>query len=86
MFPILEQMSESPEHLDVRVGEGAPDGDASRSRRPWLGIHFECCNVYARVWRNKSATAYVGFCPQCARKIRLAIGSGGTDERFFSAW
>lgn len=49
-------------------------------------VYFECCRVYQRVYRNKLGTAYVGWCPKCARKIEVGIGPGGTDCRSFTAW
>jgi hypothetical protein len=56
------------------------------SARPWLGLQFECCGVYSRIYRNREATAYTGFCPRCARPVRVKIGEGGTNSRMFRAW
>lgn len=61
--------------LDASAGQG----------RPWISVHFECCNAYARIYRNKAGTAYVGWCPGCARKVTVRIGPGGTTTRFFRA-
>jgi hypothetical protein len=41
--------------------------------------------VYTRVYINRDETAYVGYCPRCAKKIELTIGPDGTDARFFKA-
>lgn len=63
-------------------------GDASqldRPRRPFIGIQFQCCRTYARIYRNAEMTAYVGNCPRCAGRIEVPIRHGGGSARFFSA-
>jgi hypothetical protein len=59
-------------------------GQSDKSARPFVGVQFECCSIYARIYRNAAATAYVGNCPRCAKKIELKIGPGGSDSRFFT--
>ena len=54
--------------------------------RPFLGIVFECCHVYGRIYRNWDASAYEGRCPRCLAKVRVRIGEGGTSQRFFTAY
>ncbi len=58
---------------------------ASLRGRPWIGIRFDCCGTYTRVYRNADGTAYQGRCPCCLRTARLSVGPGGTDARFFVA-
>ena len=54
-------------------------------KRPFLGIWFECCHVYGRLYKNSQGTAYVGRCPKCLRPVSVRIGTGGegTNRRFF---
>jgi hypothetical protein len=51
--------------------------------RPYISMFYECCNVYARIYKNKAGTAYVGWCPRCARQVYLKVGEGGVDCRMF---
>lgn len=61
------------------------DDNPSPSQRPYLGIQFDCCGLYARIYKNKAGTKYVGWCPKCMRKIEVKCGDGGTGQRFFRA-
>jgi len=91
-------MSDDPSYiLDIsglKLGNSAPDaahagardadGTDARGRR-WIGVQFECCGVYSRIYRNPAGTAYLGFCPRCQRRVNVAIGPGGTNARMFRA-
>ena len=56
---------------------------AKREERPYLGVMFKCCKVYSRIYMNKQKTAFVGWCPRCAKPMRVKISPDGTDARFF---
>jgi hypothetical protein len=75
------------EHLDLSSDPGPGEANESpQAARRFLGVHFHCCHLYARVYVNRESTAYVGHCPGCGRRVDFRISPGGTDERFFSAY
>ena len=52
-------------------------------RRSFLGMTFECCDIYGRLYRDPDAHQYRGQCPRCGRVVIVPIGPGGTEARFF---
>ncbi|MCL2743456.1 MAG: hypothetical protein FWE67_06375 [Planctomycetaceae bacterium] len=69
-----EQLQNTPQ--DVQPG----------TARKYVGVRFNCCGVYIRVYVNKEGTAYEGRCPKCFKPVRLKIGPGGTSSRMFEAY
>ncbi len=67
---------------DGRDRDPAP---RAASPRRFIGIYFECCGVYARVYRRDDQDAYHGRCPRCLRAVTVRVGPGGTRARFFRA-
>lgn len=59
--------------------------EKNEKKSNFLGIMFNCCNAYGRIYKNKEGTAYVGRCPRCMRNLKVPIGEGGTNQRFFNA-
>lgn len=62
-----------------------PQGEGQAQGRKYVGVKFNCCGVYTRIYVNKDGTAYEGRCPKCYKPVRLKIGPGGTNQRIFEA-
>jgi hypothetical protein len=79
-------MPEEPDYiLDLSGCETPSASDADDQTRPWIGVNFDCCGVYARIYRNREGTLYIGRCPRCLAKVEVRVGRGGTDQRIFRA-
>ncbi len=61
-----------------------PDQPAAESR-PYIGILFECCGIYARLYRRPDRMVYQGRCPKCLRSVRVRVGRDGVNSRLFRA-
>jgi len=87
----MQHMRDVRDILDIagRGGGGETPGGGGNSRkgaaigRPWLSVWFNCCQTYARIYRNREKTAYEGRCPRCGCDVRARIGPGGTSRRTF---
>ena len=81
------EAKDTPEAAGGAAGTGDGDGvgAAGLRGRPWLAIHWRCCSVYSRVYRDAGGDGYHARCPRCARPLHIAVGEGGTDSRFFEA-
>ena len=77
-------MPNDPRDYRVEISGMAPsEGPEQSTSRPFLSVHFACCSVYCRVYRNPEGTAYAGRCPKCGRAVTFLVGAGGTDRRSF---
>jgi hypothetical protein len=79
----LDLSSDPPPQRGRDTSHAKGRSEDTRSRR-YVGVHFNCCDVYTRIYINRQQTAYVGHCPRCSRRVELKIGPGGTDARFFT--
>ena len=69
------------------MSETAPQASQPEmGRNKFLGVHFRCCNIYRRVYRNRNGTGYEGRCPRCGKQVHIPIGEGGVSNRFFEAF
>ena len=71
--------------LNGMARRAEPDTRRTLRGRPWISVHWRCCEVYSRIYRNRQGTAYVGYCPRCARPVRVKVGPHGTSTRMFEA-
>ena len=83
-------MTDTPDYyIDIPgLEDSESPGSAQQSQatgRKWIGVHFECCGAYQRIYRNREGTAYHGYCPRCGRPVHVRVGPGGTDARMFRA-
>ena len=73
------------DRLDISSDPSGPEPQRDAAR-PFLGIHFACCGVYARVYLNRQRNGYDGHCPRCLRPVRFRVGPGGSAARFYTAY
>ena len=75
-----------PSEQDDRPKSRSASASGSGTRpRLYIGILFECCGVYVRVYRRPEQKFYYGRCPKCLRGVRVRVGPSGTSARLFRA-
>ena len=82
-------MSDEPDYiLDINglSESSSSEPDITPEGRAWIGVQFECCGTYSRIYRNPEGTAYKGHCPRCSKPVRVKVGPGGTHSRMFRAY
>lgn len=72
--------------LDLSSGSHTPAEPGNAISRPFISVHFACCNVYCRIYRSMDGTAYRGRCPRCGKSVSFTVAEGGTDARVFRVY
>lgn len=77
-------------YLDVTDDHAGPPGHAAFSEsagheRLWVGVFYECCDAYARVYRRRDEMCYEGRCPECAASVTIRVGPNGIRARILVA-
>jgi hypothetical protein len=63
---------------------GLPPEEREKRGRKFIGVRFDCCGVYARIYFNEKQNGYFGYCPMCHRRVSVRVDpEKGTDSRFF---
>ena len=61
-----------------------PPDDRNKRRKNFIGVEFECCGVYSRIYYSEKHNGYFGYCPLCHRRVRVRVDpEKGVDGRFF---
>jgi hypothetical protein len=53
--------------------------------RRFIGVLFDCCGVYARIYRQPDECVYAGRCPKCLRTLTVHVRPDGSRARIFRA-
>ena len=69
--------------LSASTPRNPPAAVGGLAARPFLSVHFACCGVYQRVYRDPDGKAYRGRCPRGSQSVTFAVGEGGTSARSF---
>jgi len=73
-------------NLDLSPQSGVtppPETAAPTPARPYLSVHFACCNIYLRIYRTPDNKSYKGHCPRCNKQVTFTVAATGTSSRIF---
>jgi hypothetical protein len=55
--------------------------------RPYVGVRFECCRLYSRIYREADVLVYRGRCPKCYREVLVRVDPyNGKPSKFLIAY
>jgi hypothetical protein len=83
---MIDLSSDPPQPPKPVENNPPPEEPVQKEQRKFIGVRFNCCGIYVRIYVNKEGTAYEGRCPKCYRPVKFKIGTGGTDSRIFEAY
>jgi hypothetical protein len=66
------------------MAEDKDKGEEGAPTRQFIGVNWECCKIYSRIYLNRKGTAFVGWCPKCARRVQINVSPVGSKSRFFN--
>ena len=76
-------------HLDITdldaEGKTPRTDTATSTHRVWVGVYYECCAAYARVYRRPDDLRYHGRCPECGAAVSIRVGPNGIAARMLIA-
>jgi hypothetical protein len=67
----------------AKTAESGDSEESAGTTRPFVSVHFACCNVYLRIYRGADGKHYRGRCPRCGVPVNFVVGEGGTAARTF---
>ena len=83
---MIRRSAESEERSKRSRGAGRRlESRKSCGARPFIGVHFRCCNLYARAYFDSLKRAYMGQCPRCGGRVEFPVREGGSGSRLWSA-
>jgi len=53
--------------------------------RSYIGVHYECCQVYSRVYLKQEQKKQISHCPKCGNAFHIKFSENGTDSPFWLA-
>ena len=56
-----------------------------RKKRDFIGVQFDCCKTYTRVYLKDGGRSQIAHCPKCGKPFTIRFSPSGTDDVFWIA-